>query len=81
MDLQPPCCFGENNVERHVVSLYAIGATLTSAAVYVIFAIWDLLEVIVIYFFVVETKGLTLEEINEVFEQPNPRQYSTGVKR
>ncbi|KAF4577145.1 major facilitator superfamily protein [Pleurotus pulmonarius] len=49
--------------------------------VYVIFAIWDLFEVIVIYFFVVETKGLTLEEINEVFEQPNPRQYSTGVKR
>ncbi|KAF7422604.1 hypothetical protein PC9H_010760 [Pleurotus ostreatus] len=48
---------------------------------YVIFAIWDLFEVIVIYFFVVETKGLTLEEINEVFEQPNPRQYSTGVKR
>ncbi|KAF9497680.1 general substrate transporter [Pleurotus eryngii] len=49
--------------------------------VYVIFAIWDLFEVIVIYFFVVETKGLTLEEINEVFEQPKPRQYSTGVKR
>jgi len=44
--------------------------------VYAIFLVWDLFEVIVIYFFVVETKGLTLEEINEVFEQPNPRNYS-----
>ncbi|KAJ8509238.1 hypothetical protein ONZ45_g8575 [Pleurotus djamor] len=44
--------------------------------VYVIFAVWDVFEVIVIYFFVVETKGLTLEEINEIFEQPNPRTYS-----
>jgi hypothetical protein len=29
---------------------------------------WDILEVVVIYIFVVETKGLTLEEINDVFE-------------
>lgn len=37
---------------------------------------WDLFEVVIIYFFVVETKGFTLEEIGEIFNQPKPRQYS-----
>ncbi|EJD50722.1 general substrate transporter [Auricularia subglabra TFB-10046 SS5] len=44
--------------------------------VYVIFCIWDAFEVVVIYFTVVETKGLTLEEIEEVFAQPDPVKYS-----
>ncbi|KZW03364.1 general substrate transporter [Exidia glandulosa HHB12029] len=44
--------------------------------VYLIFCIWDLFEVIVIYFTVVETKGLTLEEIEEVFSQDDPVKYS-----
>ncbi|KAF8957290.1 general substrate transporter [Flammula alnicola] len=49
--------------------------------VYLIFLIWDIFEVIVIYFFVVETKGLTLEEINEVFEKEKPRQYSEQLQK
>ncbi|KAF8229684.1 general substrate transporter [Tricholoma matsutake] len=43
--------------------------------VYIIFCIWDVFEVVMIYFFVVETRGFTLEEINEIFEHPNPPSY------
>ncbi|KAF8685624.1 General substrate transporter [Rhizoctonia solani] len=44
--------------------------------IYVIFLVWDSFELIMIYLFVVETKGLTLEQIDEVFLEPKPRQYS-----
>ncbi|KAI0320169.1 general substrate transporter [Amylostereum chailletii] len=44
--------------------------------VYLIFIVWDAIECIVMYFVLVETRGLTLEEIEEVFRQPNPSKYS-----
>ncbi|CEL62486.1 Lactose permease OS=Kluyveromyces lactis (strain ATCC 8585 / CBS 2359 / DSM 70799 / NBRC 1267 / NRRL Y-1140 / WM37) GN=LAC12 PE=3 SV=1 [Rhizoctonia solani AG-1 IB] len=43
---------------------------------YLIFLVWDSFEVVMIYLFVVETKGLTLEQIDEIFSEPNPRKYS-----
>jgi sugar porter (SP) family MFS transporter len=49
--------------------------------VYLIFCIWDVFEVIVMYFALVETKGLSLEEINEIFEQEHPRQYSERLQQ
>lgn len=39
---------------------------------YLVFVFWDLIEVVVIYFFFVETKGRTLEELTEVFEAEKP---------
>ncbi|EGC47956.1 lactose permease [Histoplasma capsulatum var. duboisii H88] len=45
---------------------------------YVFFVFWDLFEFAFIYFFYVETKGRTLEELDEVFEAPNPRKASTA---
>ncbi|KIY67110.1 general substrate transporter [Cylindrobasidium torrendii FP15055 ss-10] len=50
--------------------------------VYLIFTIWDAFECVMIYFFVAETKGLTLEEVDEVFHDHNPKSYSLElVKR
>lgn len=39
---------------------------------YGFFVVWDVLEATVIYKYFVETKGRTLEELDEVFESPNP---------
>ncbi|ATZ46680.1 hypothetical protein BCIN_02g00620 [Botrytis cinerea B05.10] len=43
---------------------------------YYLFVFWDLLEVAFIYFFFVETKGRTLEELTEIFNAVNPVKYS-----
>lgn len=40
---------------------------------------WDLFEFVIIYFFFVETKGRTLEELDAVFDAPNPRKASTTM--
>ncbi|RDW56878.1 hypothetical protein BP5796_12945 [Coleophoma crateriformis] len=39
---------------------------------YLVFATWDILEWAVIFFFFPETKGRTLEELEEVFSAKNP---------
>lgn len=44
---------------------------------YVFIVFWDLFECAFIYFFFVETKGRTLEELDAVFEAKNPRKKST----
>lgn len=40
------------------------------------FVIWDLFEFAFIYLFFVETKGRTLEELDEIFEAKNPAKAS-----
>lgn len=44
---------------------------------YIIFGVWNLVELVISYFWSVETKGFTLEELDEIFESPNPRKAST----
>ncbi|KAH6887651.1 general substrate transporter [Thelonectria olida] len=48
---------------------------------YVFFIFWDLFELGFIYFFFVETKGRTLEELDEVFSSKNPRKESTRISK
>ncbi|RPB04383.1 general substrate transporter [Choiromyces venosus 120613-1] len=43
---------------------------------YFVYIAWDVFEVVFIYFLFVETKGRTLEEINEIFEAPYPKRKS-----
>ncbi|OBT41770.1 hypothetical protein VE00_07965 [Pseudogymnoascus sp. WSF 3629] len=47
---------------------------------YICFICWDVLELIVIYFFWPETKGRTLEELDEVFQADNPVKMSLQAK-
>ncbi|KAF8516839.1 general substrate transporter [Hysterangium stoloniferum] len=44
--------------------------------VYLIFLLWDAFEFVTVYFTMVETRGVSLEQIDEVFNQLNPRKYS-----
>ena len=48
---------------------------------YVFFVFWDMFELVIIYFFFVETKGISIEELDLIFEAKNPRKASTAVKK
>lgn len=49
--------------------------------VYFIFMCWDVVGVVVIYLFVVETKQLSLEELDDVFDAPYPKKRSIEVRK
>lgn len=48
---------------------------------YIYFIAWDSFQAFVAWFVLVETKGRTLEELNEVFNSRNPRKASLAVKK
>jgi hypothetical protein len=43
--------------------------------------IWDAVQVVVVYFFIPETKGRTLEELDDIFSAQNPVKESTKKKK
>lgn len=45
---------------------------------YVFYALWDVVEAIIIYLFFVETKGKSLEDMDAIFAAPNPRKASVA---
>ncbi|KAK3613778.1 hypothetical protein LTR56_027682 [Elasticomyces elasticus] len=62
----------ENRTRGISVGIAKIGWNL-----YLMYIVWICVEFVIVYFFFVETKGKTLEELSEVFEAPNPRKAST----
>ncbi|KAH0834381.1 Lactose permease [Fonsecaea pedrosoi] len=70
-----------------VVGQYTTGVAISNIGYYyyLVFVFWDCFEVLVTYLFFPETKGRTLEEINEIFNDPHPvkksleRKDATGV--
>jgi len=58
------------------VSLAAIGWRT-----YIIFVIWCAIQAVVIFFFIPETKNRTLEELDEIFNSPNPTKTSLQKKK
>ncbi|KAH6676855.1 putative MFS monosaccharide transporter [Plectosphaerella plurivora] len=61
-----------------IVGQYTTGVAIGAIGYYyyLVFIFWDVFEVIIVYFFFPETKNRTLEEINEIFEDPKPVQKS-----
>ncbi|KIW81412.1 hypothetical protein Z517_04437 [Fonsecaea pedrosoi CBS 271.37] len=47
---------------------------------YILYVVWDAFGVVVIYLFFVETRGRSLEELDELFEAKNPKQASLAYK-
>ncbi|KAL2107509.1 hypothetical protein VUR80DRAFT_5143 [Thermomyces stellatus] len=48
---------------------------------YLVFIGWQVVEILLVYFFAVETAGKTLEELRGIFEAKNPRKESTKKVR
>ncbi|KAF1828048.1 hypothetical protein BDW02DRAFT_593425 [Decorospora gaudefroyi] len=48
---------------------------------YIVFTVWDAIQVVVFFFLLPETKRRTLEELDVVFEAKNPVKESTRVKQ
>jgi len=62
-----------------VVNTYGISVGMEAIGwkLYLVYIGWIMVEIVVIYFFFVETAGKTLEEMSEIFEAPNSRKAST----
>ncbi|KAF7301979.1 MFS domain-containing protein [Mycena indigotica] len=65
------------------VNTYAgpIGLQRITWRFYIVYVVWDLFECVVIYFCVVETKGRTLEELEEIFNDPHPVRASLHKRK
>ncbi|KAM0283773.1 hypothetical protein ACHAQH_002363 [Verticillium albo-atrum] len=55
----------------------SVGIKEIGRKLYVTYICWIAVEIAVIFFLFVETKGMTLEELSVIFESKNPRKAST----
>jgi len=61
-----------------VVNTYGISVGIETIGwkLYLVYIVWIVIELIIVFFFFVETAGKTLEELSEIFEAKNPRNAS-----
>jgi sugar porter (SP) family MFS transporter len=66
-----------------MVNTYGISEGMAAIGwrLYIVYIVWIVVEIVVIYFFFVETAGKTLEEMSEIFEAKNPRKASTQKRK
>ncbi|KAG9256759.1 lactose permease [Emericellopsis atlantica] len=62
-----------------VINTYGISEGMAKIGwkLYIVYCAWIAVEIVVIYFFAVETAGKTLEELSSIFNAKNPRKEST----
>jgi hypothetical protein len=48
---------------------------------YIVFCVWCFIQAAIIWMWVPETKGRTLEELDDIFNAKNPRKMSTQKKK
>ncbi|KAK6217107.1 lactose permease [Colletotrichum tabaci] len=62
-----------------IINTYGISVGIAAIGfrLYIVYICWICIEIFVVYFWFVETSGKTLEELNSIFEAPNPRKEST----
>jgi MFS family permease len=62
-----------------VVNTYGISVGIANIGwkLYLVYIVWIVVELVIIYFFFVETAGKTLEEMHDIFNADNPRKEST----
>lgn len=74
----PPILFTIIILTYLLQNTFVTGIAFTGAGwkYYFLFIFWDLFEFAFIYFFFVETKNRTLEELSEIFQAEKPVKFS-----
>jgi MFS family permease len=60
---------------------YPIALEKIQWKLYIVFIIWCPIQAFVVWMFIPETKNMTLEEIDDIFNSPNPRKASLVKKK
>lgn len=66
----------------NVLNTYVPPIAITNSGwkFYILYVVWDAFGAVVIYFTFIETKGWSLEEIEQLFQSPNPVKKSLEKK-
>ncbi|KZT60194.1 general substrate transporter [Calocera cornea HHB12733] len=65
------------------INTFALPSALAALSwkTYIIFACWDVVGIVTVWIMAVETKQLTLEEMDAVFESKHPRKFADEISK